>query len=247
MKKSDLKLIEADYELFNSILFNNCLPRATEIDFILHNLSFAAGYSRYREKPSKSGNVHEIAFCKYNKFSQRQIREILIHEMIHLWQVSHVAEWRYKKCSNEVAHDKVFRSKMNVINILLERNGFDLTIKQVCDDTLELDEDIKPKKEFYVIYCEARNNSHIFFKVKEKDFSNIIKKLENEDEHFRKIFKNIYAIKTKSYEYNLLDFKKDLPDFANEAKDINTREDLYNDSDPGNIWIVKNDEFIYQA
>ena len=37
MNKADLANIKSDYELFNIILFNNSLPRANKIDFILHD------------------------------------------------------------------------------------------------------------------------------------------------------------------------------------------------------------------
>ncbi len=243
MNKKDLSNIKSDYELFNIILFNNSLPRANKIDFILHDLTFAAGYSRYREKPSKTGNNHEIAFCKYHAFSKRQIQEILIHEMIHLWQVHHVAEWRYKRCSNDIAHDKVFTSKMNTINLILAKRGYDLTIKQVCDDKLLLDENVKPKRDYYVIFAESNNGKHVFFKVKIKDFDKVANKFN--DEHYTKMFTNIYAIKTKSYIYNLLDFNKDIPELVHESLHPNTKEDLYDEENPDNIWIIKNSEFVY--
>ena len=242
MNKADLANIKSDYELFNIILFNNSLPRANKIDFILHDLTFAAGYSRYRDKPSKTGNVHEIAFCKYHAFSKRQIQEILIHEMIHLWQVHHVAEWRYKRCSNDIAHDKVFTSKMNTINLILAKRGYDLTIKQVCDDKLVLDENIKPRVDYYVFFAES-HGKHLFFKVKIKDFDKIVEKLNSDN--YTKVFSNIYAIKTKSYLYNLLAFNKDIPEFAQESLNANTKEDLYDENNPENIWIIKNNEYIY--
>lgn len=243
MTKSDLKQIRSDYELFNVILFNNSLPRANKVDFILHDLTFAAGYSRYRDTPSKTGNYHEIAFCKYFVFSKRQIQEILIHEMIHLWQVYHVAEWRYKKCSNDIAHDKVFTSRMNTINLILAKKGYDLTIKQICDDKLILDENVKPKKDYYIIFIEDKRGKHLFFKVHDKDFNNIAEKFNGKD--YKNIFSNVYAVKTKSYIYNLLEFNKDIPNAMQESLNPNTKEDLYNETFEDNIWIIKNDEFVY--
>lgn len=243
MNKKDLANVKSDYELFNIILFNNSLPRANKIDFILHDLTFAAGYSRYRDTPSKTGNIHEIAFCKYHVFSKRQIQEILIHEMIHLWQVHHVAEWRYKRCSNDIAHDKVFTSKMNTINLILAKRGYDLTIKQVCDDKLMLDENIKPRADYHIIFAETMRGKHVFFKVKNKDFDKVAN--EFNDEKYTNMFSNIYAIKTKSYIYNLLSFNKTIPELVRESLNPNTKEDLYNEDNPENIWIIKNNEYIY--
>lgn len=243
MKKSELKNIKSEYELFNIILFNNSLPRANKIDFILHNLSFAAGYSHYRDTPSKTGNMHEIAFCKYFKFTERQIREILIHEMIHLWQVSHVAEWRYKRCSNDIAHDKVFTSKMNTINLILAKRGYDLTIKQVCDDKLKLDPDITPKEYHYVFFGETYSGKHICFKCTEKRFENIAKSFNTAN--ILNIFKNVYAIKTKSYLFNCLKSVSKIPEIASSSNNMNTGEDMYNPENENNIWIIKDKTFVY--
>ena len=243
MNKADLANIKSDYELFNIILFNNSLPRANNIDFILHRLTFAAGYSHYRDTPSKTGNMHEIAFCKFHKFSKRQIQEILIHEMIHLWQVSHVAEWRYKRCSNDIAHDKVFTSKMNTINLILAKRGYDLTIKQVCDDKLELDETVIPRVPYYIFFCESYSGKHVYFKVHLNKFDNVVKQL-TEDEHYKNTFKNIYALKEKSYKYNLLGFCSKVPSFATESLDPNTKRDLYDSENESNIWILKDGEVV---
>ena len=243
MNKADLANIRSDYELFNIILFNNSLPRANKIDFILHRLTFAAGYSHYRETPSKTGNMHEIAFCKFHKFSRRQIQEILIHEMIHLWQVYHVAEWRYKRCSNDIAHDKVFTSKMNTINLILAKRGYDLTIKQVCDDKLELDENVKPSTPYYIFFCETQNGMHLYFKVHLKKFDKVVKQLTG-DEHYTNMFKNVYAVKEQSYLYNLLSFCSSVPDMASESLDPNTKRDLYDSENENNIWIIKDNEVV---
>lgn len=243
MNKSDLANVRSDYELFNIILFNNSLPRANKIDFILHNLNYAAGYSFYRDTPSKTGNMYEIAFCKYHTFSKRQIQEILIHEMIHLWQMDHVAEWRYKRCSNEIAHDKVFTSKMNTINLILAKRGYDLTIKQVCDDKLYLDENIKPSVAYYIFFCEANNGKHVYFKVNLKKFDKVVKEL-TENEHYKKIFKHVYAIKEQSYVYNLLPFCSKVPEYAAESLHPNTQKDLYDEENENNIWVIKDNEIV---
>lgn len=244
MNTSELSNIKSDYELFNVILFNNSLPRANEIDFILHDLTFAAGFSRHRPKPSKTGNIHEIAFCKYNKFTQRQIREILIHEMIHLWQDTCVAEWRYKKCTNDIAHDRVFMSKMATINIILERKGFDLKISDVFKEKLYLDENVHPTKKFRVIFFEDYGNHHSFLKCSENNYEKIAEEIrmkEIKNEHT--FFKNIYSISTNSYKYNLMESVKSLPDFFAEACDPENGNDLY-EANLDNVteWIFKSGE-----
>lgn len=246
MTKTDLENmnLQSQYELYNVILFNNSLPRANNIDFILHNLQYAVGYSRYRQNPSKTGNIHEIAFCKYFDFTDRQITEILIHEMIHLWQVTHVAEWRYKYCSNDIAHDKVFTSKMNTINLLLNKKGFDYVIKQVCDDKLILDERIIPSKNYYVFYVENFTGIRSWFKVRSKNVENVIKLFC--DKAYNGYFKNVYVKKERNYIHNMMEYCDTIPDLIPEALNFNTNENMYNAEDPNNIWIIKDENLVYE-
>ena len=75
------------------------------------------------------------------------------------------------------------------------------------------------------------------------DFDKIVEKLNSDN--YTKVFSNIYAIKTKSYLYNLLAFNKDIPEFVQESLNANTKEDLYDENNPENIWIIKNNEYIY--
>lgn len=246
MKKTDLDKfnIRSKYELFNILLFNNSLPRANNIDFILHNLTYAAGYSKRRTRPSKkTGNVHEIAFCKYFIFTERQITEILIHEMIHLWQVDHVAEWRYTKCTNAIAHDKVFTSKMNTINLILKRKGYDYTISEVCTYKLELDPLVSPKKDYWIFYCESAE--HTWFKVKDSNYSKIVREFSEEFDGKTKhpYFTNVYARKERSYLHNLLEFCEDIP---NEMI-INEDYNFQSDKNPNNFWIVKDGKYINES
>ena len=128
MKKSDLRNIETLYTEYNDLLFNGVLPPANKVNFILHSIIGAIGYSKYSKKPTKNGNHHTIAFCKWYIMSEKLISETLIHEMIHLWQVSTVKQERYEICTHEIAHDRVFRGKMATINLLLKKNCYDLTI-----------------------------------------------------------------------------------------------------------------------
>ena len=51
---------------------------------------------------------------------EKLIKETLIHEMIHLWQVSSVKQERYEVCTHEIAHDRVFKGKMATINLMLK-------------------------------------------------------------------------------------------------------------------------------
>ena len=240
MNNKDLQNIKSYYELFNIMLFNNSLPRSNEVDFKLHNYTFAAGYCKYNKRVPKSGNVYEIAFCKYLEFDELQIREILVHEMIHLWQMHHVAEWRYRRCSNEIAHDKVFTSKMNTINLILSKNGFDIRVSEVYKNKIKLDKKRNSRVYYYVFFIDMCHQ-HFFFKVKEKYFADFINSIKNAH------LSNCYAIKTKSYIYNILDFSKDTSHGFIKSIDNETNEDLYdkNINDINNIWIIKDNNFVY--
>lgn len=245
MIKEELANIKSDYELFNVLLFNNSLPRSNKINFMFHRLAFAAGFSRHRDKPTKNGNIHDIAFCRYYKFSRQQIREILIHEMIHLWQDTHVAEWRYKKCSNDIAHDRVFMSKMNTINIILKRNEFDLKISDVFNDKLMLDERIPATREHCIFFIEDFGGNHYMFKTRVEEYDNILKNLKKEMEDAEiNTVKNAYVIKSKQYVYNLLQCVSKVPDFLKEAKHQNTGEDLYEANLNNADWIIKDEKFV---
>lgn len=243
MTKTEFKELnlQSQYELYNIILFNNSLPNSSKIDFILHNLPYAAGYSKYRTKPSRTGNIHEIAFCKYFKFTEKQITEILIHEMIHLWQVTHVAEWRYKICSNDIAHDKVFISKMNTINLILKNRGFDFEIKEVFDEKLELDENVKPRNSYYIFYAETFSGEHKWTKVQLKDLDSVLAKFKDESLH-QNYFRNVYYKKERSYRHNLLEYSNG--EYFYDSVDMNNNTDCYNSSDPMNIWVIKDGKNI---
>ena len=246
MNKSELQNIKSDYGLFNAVLFNNCLPKANEINFMLHSLTYAAGFSRHRDKPTKNGNIHDIAFCRYYKFTQRQIREILIHEMIHLWQDTHVAEWRYKRCSNDIAHDRVFMSKMASINVILDRKGFDLKISDTFKDKLYLDENVSVSSDHYVFFGEDYGGQHIFFRTKQKDYDKVLGELKKyvEDSSTGKLLKNVYVIKTRNYRFNVLTDVNSLPKYFKTAEDQDTKEDLYEMFKEQGEWIVKDGELV---
>ena len=243
MTLEDLKTIKEDYSLFNIKLFNNSLPNSSKVDFILHDMPEAVGYSCHRSRKSKTGNYHEIAFCKYYVFDRDFIREVLIHEMIHLWQDSHVSEKRYKRCSWNVAHDRVFTSKMATINLILERNLYDIKIDTVCKKKLKLDTRINSDKDFYVIFLEDFGNHHIAVKTKNK--KKIISEILDKNKE-KQYFKNIFYIKTNSYRYNLLKYTKSVNnEILHSSKDIFSDEDWYNVEINNNpTWIIKDEQIV---
>lgn len=209
MKNSDLKNIKEHYTTFRSLLFNNDIPTADNIDFILHSLKYAVGYSSYKETPGKSGNHHVIAFSKYFAYDERLVMETLIHEMIHLWQVYHVKEERYKVCSHYIAHDRVFSAKMNTINLILQKNFYDYKISEVCNEDLLLDSDLDSKTPFYVLFLinSKYDGRSVMIKVKEKDIEKVKSDYINLcKEH--NIFKKIGLLKTNSFMFNLLGWTK---------------------------------------
>lgn len=244
MIKSELANIKSDYELFNVLLFNNSLPRSTNINFMLHRLAYAAGFSRHRDKPTKNGNIHDIAFCAYYKFTRQQIREILIHEMIHLWQDTHVAEWRYKRCSNDIAHDRVFMSKMNTINVILQRKEFDLKISDVFKEKLELDERVSATREHCIFFLEDFGGNRTMFKTRVETYDDIVKEIKELMKDENNTIKNAYVIKSKLYVYNLLECNKSVPMYLKPAEDNNTKEDLYEKNLDSADWIVKDENFV---
>lgn len=244
MIQEDLKTIKSDYSLFNVMLFNNSLPNSSKIDFILHDMPEAVGYSKHCKRANKNtGNYHEIAFCKYYKFDRDFIREVLIHEMIHLWQDSHVSEKRYKVCSWMVAHDRVFTSKMNTINLILQKNFYDIKIDTVCKKKLELDPRINSDKEFYVIFLEDFGRHHIAIKTKYK--RKIISQILDKNKE-KELFKNVFYIKTNSYRYNLLKYVKSLNnELLSSSKDMFSDEDWYNTEINNNpTWIIKDEQIV---
>ena len=176
MLKTDLFNIKNWYSEYRSLLFNNDIPEASNITFNLHNLPYAAAYSMYSEK---SKNRHIIAFCRLYKFSEKEIKEILIHEMIHLWQTAHVKLDRYKVCSNDIAHDRVFKSKMNLINLILEKNMLDLHIDEVCDYKLELDHRVHSNKK-YDIFIFKYNSIPALIKTTNSYKDKIMSSLKND-------------------------------------------------------------------
>lgn len=211
MKISDLKNIKERYSAFRTLLFNDDIPTVDNIDFIIHGIAGAVGYSRYRETPTKNGKQHVIAFSKYYAYNDKLAMEILIHEMIHLWQVYHVKADRYKICTHMIAHDRVFMSKMNTINLLLKRNMYDYEIHDVCTEDLLLDNRINSKKDFYVLFFKFKgeNNKHFMMKVKEEHFENLKDKILNTPDCVDS-FSEMYMLKTNSYIFNQLTFFKAL-------------------------------------
>lgn len=211
MKISDLKNIKNRYNEFRTLLFNNDIPDADHVDFILHSIKYAVGYSTYRDKPNKSGNHHVIAFSKYFEYDEDWVVETLIHEMIHLWQVYHVKEDRYKICSNDIAHDRVFTSKMNTINLLLEKNFYNYKITQVCKEDLPLDPNQNSKKDFYIIFLINKDpyKHNNMIKVREKNLEKLKTKYIElcKEQHF---WDKIGILKTNSYFFNMLPYSTKL-------------------------------------
>ncbi len=204
MKKSDIKNIQSYYTEFNDLLFNGFLPPASKINFILHSIDGALGYSKYSEKPTKNGNHHTIAFCKWYEMDQKLIKETLIHEMIHLWQVYSVKKDRYSYCTNDIAHDRVFRGKMATINLILKKNCYDLSISLTYDGDLSSNIPDKTKTPFTIVFLE-REGEQFIDKVDSKCV----------DEYLSELFKNlnniehmVFTVETTDPIFNNLVLKK---------------------------------------
>ena len=205
MKKSDIKNIQSYYTEFNDLLFNGFLPPASKINFILHSIVGALGYSKYSEKPTKNGNHHTIAFCKWYEMDQKLIKETLIHEMIHLWQVYSVKKDRYSYCTNDIAHDRVFRGKMATINLILKKNCYDLSISLTYDGDLSSNIPDKTKTPFTIVFIE-REGEQFIDKVDSKCV----------DEYLSELFKDlnniehrVFTVETTDPIFNNLVLKKE--------------------------------------
>lgn len=236
MTTQELKEVANDYEMFNILLFNNSLPRKKEIDFQLHSLIFAVGYSSYREKPNKrTGNRHVIAFCRYFKFTKLQMREILVHEMIHLWQQTNVSAERYMRCSHFVAHERTFTTKMNTINIILERNGFDFQIDTVFRDKLYLEEK-DAKTPFIIIFFDSGEPGyHIMWKTNKKYYDKVLEDIKQYKENFdnipleektREKWGELYRLDTTAYNFVPYGIQQRGKKYHT-AKDIDTEKSLF--------------------
>ena len=222
MKKSDIKNIHHYYTEFNDLLFNGVLPPASKINFVLHSIVGALGYSKYSEKPTKNGNHHTIAFCKWYEMDQKLIKEILIHEMIHLWQVYSVKKDRYSYCTNDIAHDRVFRGKMATINLILKKNCYDLNITLEYDGDLSYDMSVKSKTPFTVVFVE-REGGQFIDKVDSKCV----------DEYLNDLFTNlknteyrVFTVETTDPIFNKFVLKKEYDGYLYSPiiDDINTFE-----------------------
>ena len=205
MKKSDIKNIQSYYTEFNDLLFNGILPSASKINFILHSIVGALGYSKYSEKPTKNGNHHTIAFCKWYEMDQKLIKETLIHEMIHLWQVYSVKKDRYSYCTNDIAHDRVFRGKMATINLILKKNCYNLNITLTYEGDLQCDMSVKSKTPFTIVFVES-------------ECKQFIDKVDTKyvDEYLSKLFKDlkntehrVFTIETTDPLFNKFVLKKE--------------------------------------
>ena len=168
------------------------------------------------------------------------IREVLIHEMIHLWQDSHVSEKRYKMCSWNVAHDRVFTSKMNTINLILERNLYDIKIDTVCKKELKLDPSCNADKDFYVVFAEDFGGHHMYLKVLPRYKKKVISQIIDKNKSDNPFFKNVFVIKTNSYRYNLMKPAKEFFGYFSSDKD-NLYESSINDNP---TWVIKDEKLV---
>lgn len=205
MKKSDIKNIQSYYTEFNDLLFNGFLPPASKINFILHSIDGALGYSKYSEKPTKNGNHHTIAFCKWYEMDQKLIKETLIHEMIHLWQVYSVKKDRYSYCTNDIAHDRVFRGKMATINLILKKNCYDLSISLTYDGDLSCDIPDKSKTPFTIVFVENKGEQFID-KVDSKCIDEYLSELFKD---LKNIEHRVFTVETTDPIFNKLVLKKE--------------------------------------
>ena len=205
MKKSDIKNIQSYYTEFNDLLFNGFLPPASKINFILHSIDGALGYSKYSEKPTKNGNHHTIAFCKWYEMDQKLIKETLIHEMIHLWQVYSVKKDRYSYCTNDIAHDRVFRGKMATINLILKKNCYDLSISLTYDGDLTCNIPDKTKTPFTIVFLE-REGEQFIDKVDSKCIDEYLSELFKD---LKNIEHRVFTVETTDPIFNKLVLKKE--------------------------------------
>lgn len=129
----DFGLIQTIYDTYKDLLFGDTIPDSGLVRFVECDMEGVMGYSQYIGEPDC---YSELAVTDAYELSILQISSIVVHEMIHIWQTYHVSDERYRICSNEIAHDRVFTSKMMAINAILEREGCGFLIDVTMNDTL---------------------------------------------------------------------------------------------------------------
>lgn len=156
MKKKYKEQLQEWYSFYRKKFFGKDIPSVDEIKFTDTKVCFAVGYT-YMRKTQYDKDV--IAISSIYELTEKQIKEVLIHEMIHIWQFRHVSEERYKLCTHAVAHDKVFKTKMLNINMQLAAELIDLQITEAFNDPLILHS--KYTKPFYLF----KNKDGGYYKV----------------------------------------------------------------------------------
>ena len=117
--KPDVPYIEAKFQEFNSLMFDNALP---PVPVALSKASSYVGLCTFKTRRHLFGKVEHYDFRL--RFSTRldlpeaEVEDTIIHEMIHYYI-------RLNRIKDTSAHGKVFRQMMNELN---SRFGRHITI-----------------------------------------------------------------------------------------------------------------------
>lgn len=114
--RPDVDFLKARFNQFNTLCFDSLLPDVTirmsnaarSVGMFIHPRGYPAG------KPRDAAMCHIRISCRLD-LPEREIEDIIIHEMIHYWI------W-FNAISDNGPHGNVFRTKMNEINSRYSRN-----------------------------------------------------------------------------------------------------------------------------
>lgn len=132
MRKEEL---EKYYLQFNRLFFFDKLPDLSHISISIENKNDSdyLGYSEIdREKSDikREDIYYNICINEGHDISDKEIRSVLCHEMIHIWQWNDIDFEKYDSdYSWKNGHNSAFISKMNSINYLAKEEGMDIKIE----------------------------------------------------------------------------------------------------------------------
>jgi hypothetical protein len=151
------------FNLFNKKYFNSELKI---VAIKLNRSNKIIGYTKWKEE----NNIYTAISLEFTKnifWSESFFNNILLHEMIHLWQIQK---------QNDHGHSSLFKKKMQELN----KKGFDITEK-----IKPFNVQYKKKKRLFVLILKDKDNNYSIITLKDKPsqidnvkISNIIKDKE---------------------------------------------------------------------
>lgn len=118
--KANLSFLKETFEKYNQLIFGGTLPTP---EFHISNAgSFMGQFEVKRHNHHRSEKTHHLILSGRYDISEKQLEDIVIHEMIHF----HIHHTGLRDTSS---HGRIFRNLMNNINT---RHGRHITISHKC-------------------------------------------------------------------------------------------------------------------